>query len=84
MKEGCVGELEDEIIQTWTEVQAHVRTKKIQSNLFQQIKNDQNCSMLQIDFAMSYTCEFQNEIQSALWSRQSVNLFTYMKSPCCL
>ena len=32
--------------------------------------------MLQIDFAMSYSCEYQNEIHSALWSRESVMLFT--------
>lgn len=25
---------------------------------------------------MCYSCEYQNEIQSALWSRQSVNLLT--------
>ena len=25
---------------------------------------------------MAYSCEHQNEIQSALWSRSSVNLFT--------
>lgn len=29
-----------------------------------------------MDFAMSYSCEYQNEVQSALWSRNSVNLFT--------
>ena len=32
--------------------------------------------MLQIDFAMSYSCKHQNEIQSALWSRETVMLFT--------
>ena len=25
---------------------------------------------------MAYSCEYQSEVQSALWSRQSVNLFT--------
>ena len=25
---------------------------------------------------MSYSCEWQNEIQSALWSRKNVTLFT--------
>ena len=25
---------------------------------------------------MAYSCEFQNEVQSAFWSRGSVNLFT--------
>ena len=32
--------------------------------------------MLQTDFAVSYSCEYQNEIQSALWSHESVMLFT--------
>lgn len=30
----------------------------------------------QCDFAMAYSCSYQNEIQPALWSKQSVNLFT--------
>lgn len=29
-----------------------------------------------MDYAMSYSCEYQNEIQSALWSCNSVTLFT--------
>ena len=29
-----------------------------------------------MDFAMAYSREDQDEIQSALWSRKSVNLFT--------
>ena len=32
--------------------------------------------LLQVDFAMAYTCKYQNEIQSYLWSHRSVNLFT--------
>ena len=32
--------------------------------------------ILQIDLAMAYSCEYQDEIQSALWSRASVTLFT--------
>ena len=31
---------------------------------------------MQIDFAMAYQCEYQDEVQSALWSRQSVTLVT--------
>ena len=29
-----------------------------------------------VDFAMAYQCKYQNEVQSALWTRGSVNLFT--------
>ena len=54
--------------------QEHVRIKRIQSESFEQDK--MNCRVLQVDFAMAYSCEYQNEIQSALWARDSVTLFT--------
>ena len=38
-------------------------------------KLDPSCMLLQVDFTLSCSCEYQNEIQSALWSRRSVNLF---------
>jgi len=52
------------------------KNKKIQANLFENEKSSPKCSVFQMDFAMAYSCEYQNEIQSALWSRQSVNLLT--------
>ena len=58
--------------------QEHVRIKRVQSEAFEFDKNDEQLSVLNFDFAMAYSCEYQNEIQSALWSRQSVNLFTAM------
>jgi len=54
--------------------QEHVRIKRIQSESFEHDK--MNCRVLQVDFAMAYSCEYQNEIQSALWARDSVTLFT--------
>ena len=50
-----------------TESKEQVRVKRIQSDAFQRDKNNSDCSMLQIDFAMGYNCE---------WSRGTVNLFT--------
>ena len=41
--------------------------------------------VLQINFAMSYSCEYHNEVQGALWSRESVMLVTAVmtyKSQC--
>lgn len=38
-------------------------------------KEETRVRILQIDFAMSFSCEYQNEIQSALRSRSSVLLF---------
>ena len=43
---------------------------------FEQDKLNEKYQFLQIDFAMAYSCKYQNEIQSALWSQRSVNLFT--------
>ena len=75
-KQGCVGELMDEILDSISSFQEHVRIKRIQSDAFEQDKKDPDVTVLQCDFAMAYSCEYQSEVQSALWSRQSVNLFT--------
>ena len=56
--------------------QNHVQVKRIQESSFNQIKSKSDVGLIQIDFAMAYSCEYQNEIQSALWSRDSINLFT--------
>lgn len=74
-KEGCAGELVELLKETFSMFLEHVRTKRIQAAAFDSDINEQKC-ILQIDFAMAYSCEYQNEIQSALWSRQSVQLFT--------
>ena len=50
----------------------HVNTKRIQAQDFE----DDEARILQIDFAMNYSCEYQNEVQSVLWRRGSVMLFT--------
>ena len=31
---------------------------------------------MQIDYAMAYQCQQQSEVQSALWTRGSISLFT--------
>ena len=74
MKWGCRGELEDQIMESMPEVQEHVRVKHIQSRSFETSKHAK--TVIQMDFAMAYSCEYQNEIQSALWSRASVTLYT--------
>ena len=42
---------------------------------FEKDKLYPNHMLLQIDLAVLYSCEYQNEIASALWSCRSVNLF---------
>ena len=71
---GCTGELVDKLLESFPGYREHVRVKRIQANAFEMDKN--SAYVIQIDFAMAYSCEYQNEIQSALWSRASVNLFT--------
>ena len=73
---GTKGDLKEKCIQKLPEFQEHVRIKRIQSDAFNSDKKDADSSTLQCDFAMAYSSEYQNEIQSALWSRASINLFT--------
>ena len=45
---------------------------------FEQDKKDSKSHLLQVDFAMAYSWEYQNEVHQTvnLWSHQTVNLFT--------
>lgn len=70
------GELYDIVVNDIPEVLNHVNLKRIQAENFQKDKLRNSTRIIQIDFAMSFCCEYQNEIQSALWSRSSVLLFT--------
>ena len=56
--------------------QKHVQVKRIQESRFNFLKAESDIGITQMDFAMAYSCKYQNEIQSALWSRASINLFT--------
>ena len=60
--------------------------KWIQSTAFTEDKKRSDCHVLQCDFTMAYSCDYQNEVQSALWSHKCINLFTaalYSKSQVC-
>ncbi|XP_073537000.1 uncharacterized protein [Phyllobates terribilis] len=46
------------------------------ANEFAKDKVNPQVRTMLIDFAMNYSCEYQSEVQSALWSRGSVTLFT--------
>ena len=74
LKSGSARELLECIISSVPNVKEHVRIKHIQSEDFEKCKSESR--VLQVDFAMSYSCEYQDEIQCALWSRKSVSLFT--------
>ena len=40
----------------------------IQENVFQNFKTKDDTNINQIDFFTAYSCDYQNEIQSALWA----------------
>ena len=74
--EVAVGEVHEEFRDQFEGVAAHVNHKRVQAAEFQKDISDPNVRVVQIDYAMAYQCQQQREIQSALWSRGSVNLFT--------
>ncbi|KAF2896563.1 hypothetical protein ILUMI_09613 [Ignelater luminosus] len=74
--ETSTGELFEKIKEDFIEFLHHVSSKRIQTDTFLNDKNNPFIRILQIDFAMSYSCEYQNEVQRALWARSSVTLFT--------
>ena len=84
-KQGCVGELKD-LFSEFSFSKEHVRIEQIQSTASMEDKKRSDCHVLQCDFTMTYSWEYQNEVQSDLWSRKCINLFTaalYSKSQVC-
>ncbi|GBM41824.1 hypothetical protein AVEN_122447-2-1, partial [Araneus ventricosus] len=49
---------------------------RIQFQEFQNDKNSPEARVLQLDFAMNYSCSYQDEVQSALLTRKCITLFT--------
>ena len=71
-----VGEVCEDFQQHFEGVAAHVNLKRIQADAFQSDIHDVDTRVLQIDYAMAYQCQQQSEVQSALSTRGSINLFT--------
>lgn len=76
LKEDCEGDVHDNVVQDLPKMMYYVNIKRIQHGEFEKDKKKDQVRILQIDFVMSFSCEYQNEIQSALLSRSSVLLFT--------
>ena len=70
-----VGEVYEDFQQHLEGVAAHVNLKRIQADAFQNDINDVDTRVLQIAYAMAYQCQQQSKVQSALWTRGSINLF---------
>ena len=58
-----LGALKDNHEQTTA---VHINVKRIQAHDFEDDKKTSFVRILQVDFAMNYSCEYQNEVQSAL------------------
>ena len=71
-----VGELKEIIYETFGGYQEHVRTKRTMQRSFEKDKADNTAYVIQIDYAMPYNAEWQDEIQAALWTRKSIQLMT--------
>lgn len=76
MKEVKVAEVFDELQQLFAKVKGHQNAKRIKAAQFQKDLTDPSVKVLQIDYAMAYQCELQNETMGALWARGGINLFT--------
>ena len=76
IKEVRVGEVLDEVQESFGKVKEHQNVKRNQACEFQKDLMDDSVRVLQIDYAMAYQCELQNETMRALWARGSANLFT--------
>ncbi|XP_055841543.1 uncharacterized protein LOC129908803 isoform X1 [Episyrphus balteatus] len=74
--ETCAGELLEMLINSMPSVMSHVNLKRIQAFEFQIDKLDENVRVLQVDFVMPFSCDYQNEVQSVHWSKSSVLLLT--------
>ena len=71
-----IAEILDKLQQDFQTIAHHIGLKRIQAEEFAKDKKNEAVQILQIDFAMNFSCEYQNEVQSAVWSRGSVTLFT--------
>jgi hypothetical protein len=69
----------DEVQHQIRPVIIHHQTKRQQSDAYKLCKAKANLQMpvVQIDFAENYTCDHQDEIQSAYYNKKQVPLFTY-------
>ena len=61
----CAGEVWEALQNEFAKCVLHVNTKRIQSVAFQADKESPTTRVVQFDFAMSYSCELQDEVRKA-------------------
>ena len=71
-----VAEVCEMLVSSFKTVLHNINTKEIQVEGFEKDKADPTKWTLQIDYAMAYQCEYQGVVSGALWSQESINLFT--------
>ena len=71
-----VGEMYEMLVSSFKTVVLHISTKLIQVEEFEKDKADPTKQTHQIDYDMAYQCMYQDELSGALWSQESINLFT--------
>ena len=76
MMEMCKGEVISLSNTQLIKVKGHVSNKCIQAAVYNDDTKNVKKRALHIDFAMSYSCQYQSEIQSALWVRANVTMCT--------
>lgn len=81
-KEGPIGTLIEHFIAILDKFLKHSYTKRVQANIFENDRKEMELienafvELLQIDFAENFTCEAQDEIQSAHWNQKTVSRST--------
>lgn len=76
-KNGTLGDLRNHFVKIVDGFVKHVYTKRSQAATFEEDneevkKSEGKVALLQIDFAESYTCLAQDEVQSAHWNQATV------------
>ena len=56
----CVSELLDNLLSEWDSVLTHINIKRIKNTKFQVDLENPNVLICEIDFAISYSCEYQS------------------------
>ena len=59
LKEACAAELLDTLRLSWEGTLQHINVKRIQASEFESDKFKESTRVLQVDFAMNYSCEYQ-------------------------
>ena len=66
IQEQSIVEILDKLQQDFQSISYHIGLKRVQAEEFAKDKNNEAVRILQMDFAMNFSCEYQNEVQRAL------------------